>query len=78
MYDNKKQASAINCCIEADQCIGCAICADVCRTDALAMSPDDLAPSWNLDKCNACSICVRQCPTEAITVTRVAKAGKMD
>ena len=70
MCHDDKQASAITCRIESDQCVGCAICADVCRADALAMGREDLVPLWNIDQCNACSICVRQCPTGAIAVTR--------
>jgi formate hydrogenlyase subunit 6/NADH:ubiquinone oxidoreductase subunit I len=54
--------------IEGAQCVGCAICADVCPEAALAMGPNDLRPVCLLDRCTACGECVRECPTAAITL----------
>ncbi|MBI2299909.1 MAG: 4Fe-4S binding protein [Armatimonadetes bacterium] len=54
--------------LDAPQCVGCAICADVCPTRALVLTPVDLLPVWLPEACTACRICERQCPTAAITV----------
>jgi NAD-dependent dihydropyrimidine dehydrogenase PreA subunit len=59
--------------IEPDQCIGCAICADVCPSAALVMDLDDVLPRWIPALCHACSVCMRQCPTGAIEGTRRAR-----
>jgi len=52
--------------IDDEQCVGCAICVDVCPHAALAMGPDDLRPAWLADYCTACAECVHECPTTAI------------
>ena len=56
--------------IDAGQCIGCAICADVCTTGALLMGAEDLLPNWSADNCSACADCFRECPTGAVRVAR--------
>lgn len=56
--------------INANQCVGCAICADVCTTGALQMGPDDLVPVWGATTCSACADCFRECPTGAVRLTR--------
>jgi NAD-dependent dihydropyrimidine dehydrogenase PreA subunit len=61
--------------IDADQCIGCAICADVCPTGALLMGREDLLPSWRAENCSACADCFRECPTAAVRVARKRMAG---
>jgi formate hydrogenlyase subunit 6/NADH:ubiquinone oxidoreductase subunit I len=38
--------------IDASQCIGCAICADVCPSHALVMGPEDLLPDWSAEHCS--------------------------
>ena len=52
--------------IDDAQCVGCAICVDVCPEAALAMGPNDLRPVWLADRCTACGECVHECPTAAI------------
>ena len=52
--------------IDHAQCVGCAICVDVCPEAALAMGPGDLRPTWLADRCTACGECVQECPTAAI------------
>lgn len=56
--------------IDAAQCVGCAICADVCTTGALQMGWDDLVPVWGAEACSACADCFRECPTGAVKLTR--------
>ena len=52
--------------IDHAQCVGCAICVDVCPEAALAMGPDDLHPTCLADRCTACGECILECPTAAI------------
>jgi ferredoxin len=52
--------------IDGGQCVGCAVCVDVCPHAALAMGPDDLRPAYLAERCTACGDCVRECPTAAI------------
>ena len=54
--------------IDEGQCVGCAICADICPEVALTMGPDDLRPTWLADRCTLCGECVVECPTAAITL----------
>ena len=54
--------------IDDAQCVGCAICVDVCPEAALAMGPNDLRPAWLADRCTVCGECVCECPTAAITL----------
>ena len=54
--------------VDDAQCVGCAICVDVCPEAALAMGPNDLRPTWLADRCTACGECVHECPTAAITL----------
>ena len=56
--------------IDAAQCVGCAICADVCPSDALRMGPEDLLPAWGAERCSVCGDCVRECPTGAVRLAR--------
>ena len=54
--------------IDDAQCVGCAICVDVCPDTALAMGSEDLRPTCLANRCTACGECVCQCPTAAITL----------
>ena len=56
--------------IDAEQCVACAICADVCVPAALQMGPDDRAPVLQPHRCTGCAVCEQECPTAAIRVTR--------
>jgi len=55
--------------IEPGQCLGCAICVDVCPQAALAIGSSDLRPVWQADRCTRCADCVRECPADAITLS---------
>jgi 2-oxoglutarate ferredoxin oxidoreductase subunit delta len=54
--------------IAQGQCIGCAICVDVCPSGALAMGRRDLVPRPIPGRCTACRLCEQECPTEAISL----------
>jgi Na+-translocating ferredoxin:NAD+ oxidoreductase RNF subunit RnfB len=54
--------------IDDTQCVGCAICVDVCPETALAVREDALRPTWLADRCTACGECVYECPTAAIAL----------
>jgi Pyruvate/2-oxoacid:ferredoxin oxidoreductase delta subunit len=55
--------------LDDGQCVGCAVCADVCPEEALVMNPCDLLPAWIAPQCTGCRLCERECPTAAITIT---------
>ena len=55
--------------LDAGQCIGCAICADVCTQAALAFDRQAIRPEWDSSRCNGCMECQLQCPTGAIEVS---------
>jgi len=57
-------ASALE--LEAGQCLGCAICVDVCPTGALALGRADLTPRQYPGRCTRCALCVGQCPIGAL------------
>ncbi len=55
--------------IEETQCIGCAVCADLCDRGALDFRWQGSLPAWDRALCNGCGTCARQCPTGAIRVS---------
>jgi MinD superfamily P-loop ATPase len=52
------------------QCLGCAICADVCPEEALVLIQRDLLPAWCASRCSGCRLCEVECPTAAINITK--------
>lgn len=52
--------------IDADECICCGVCVDVCPTDTLELG-DESAVVANEENCIACGQCLDNCPTGAIT-----------
>jgi MinD superfamily P-loop ATPase len=56
--------------IDAEQCLGCGQCADICRFGAVgeASSPDGAAITYVTDPfaCEGCGACVPACPTGAV------------
>ncbi|MGC8668352.1 MAG: 4Fe-4S binding protein [Chthonomonadales bacterium] len=65
---SSKPSVSVHLAIREDQCIACAVCADVCPSAALAFGGQDMVPSWMSSRCNGCRICARECPTQAISV----------
>lgn len=59
---------AVTVAVAQGQCVGCAICVDVCPSEALALGRADLTPRPIAGRCTGCAICVRECPTGAITL----------
>jgi len=56
-------------CFDQDQCVGCAICVDVCPSEALEMESTDLLPRLITERCTSCAKCVQECPTGAIDLS---------
>ena len=54
--------------IDSDQCVGCAVCADLCPLVALSFPFQGTLPRWSVERCNGCGVCARQCPTGAIRI----------
>jgi ferredoxin len=51
--------------VDEEECMGCALCLDVCPTGAISMNGSAVIDPA---KCTACLACVRQCPQGAIAV----------
>ena len=51
--------------IDTEQCVGCALCADVCPENAISV--DEIA-EVDREKCTGCGTCVEECPQDAITL----------
>ncbi len=57
--------------IDADKCNNCGFCIQICRFDAITLSPCHpvtLSPCHTVDSiaCDGCAACVYQCPQQAI------------
>lgn len=55
--------------VDSAKCTGCALCAEKCHINSLAI-PRDGQPEVDAEACLGCGVCVRACPTQAITLTR--------
>ena len=58
---------AWNVTVEADACIGCGECADVCPVDVYEMQDGKSVPV-NESECLGCQSCVEVCPSNCIVV----------
>jgi Pyruvate/2-oxoacid:ferredoxin oxidoreductase delta subunit len=60
--------------VNADDCIGCAVCADYCQFDALVLTEDVMAVDQ--DACMGCGVCVSHCPQDALSLVHDAAKGE--
>jgi formate hydrogenlyase subunit 6/NADH:ubiquinone oxidoreductase subunit I len=51
--------------IDADECISCGSCAEVCPEDAITEGED--AYQIDAEKCTDCGTCEDECPVDAIS-----------
>ena len=54
--------------VNSAECLGCAICADVCPEDAVTVEETAVV---DLSRCTGCGECVAECPEEAVTLVAV-------
>ncbi|MCK9565153.1 MAG: 4Fe-4S binding protein [Methanothrix sp.] len=47
----------------ADDCMGCGLCVDICKENALVLQ--DGKPLLDRNRCTLCSDCIQSCPTDA-------------
>ena len=55
-----------------ERCIGCGVCARVCRGRAISMEngSKDSVPKIDEDKCIICGWCIKNCPSQAIKAVK--------
>jgi glutamate synthase (NADPH/NADH) small chain len=55
--------------VDKNACLTCAICAQVCASDAIELRPNEDACEWIYDPalCTFCGDCVTDCPVDALT-----------
>lgn len=67
--------------LTAETCSQCEACVEVCREDAIALSPEDECPQIDYAKCLSCGKCMQVCPTGTIVEGtqgfRVQLGGKL-
>jgi len=54
--------------VDADQCVGCGLCTDVCPTDAISVNGK---AEIDHKKCTGCGACVDECSQDAISLTEI-------
>jgi len=52
--------------VDTDQCVGCALCVDVCPEGAISVNGK---AEIDREKCTGCGTCVEECPQDAISLT---------
>ena len=55
--------------VDAEKCIGCGTCVDICPMNALELGMDDKS-TVNLKRCIGCGVCVAACPEQAIHLVK--------
>ncbi len=56
--------------VDADKCVGCGECVDVCPVEVYEMVDGKSVPV-NEEECLGCDSCVEVCETNAITITEM-------
>ena len=56
--------------VDAEKCIGCEECVEVCPVDVYEMK-DGKSDPVNADECLGCESCIEVCEQDAITVEEV-------
>lgn len=56
--------------VDADKCIGCGECVDICPTEVYELIDEKSVPV-NADECIGCESCVEVCEQEAVTVEEI-------
>ena len=58
---------AFNAEVDAEKCVGCEECVDVCPVEVFEMQDEKSVPV-NADECLGCESCVEVCDEDAITI----------
>ena len=69
-FSGGKQASIVT-----EKCIGCGICIDVCREEAVSFHDDLPFVEIDAERCTCCGICAHECPNEAIALPDLGRAS---
>lgn len=55
--------------IDAEKCVGCGICADICPMQVFARTAPKTAPTVAYgEECWHCNACVLDCPSKAVSL----------
>ena len=69
MVATHSQATSKKAYVEKDLCVGCGVCANVCRTGAISIV--NRVAEVDINKCIGCDDCVNVCPRNAIALRSI-------
>jgi NAD-dependent dihydropyrimidine dehydrogenase PreA subunit len=64
--------------VDADRCIACDRCVDVCPTRVFDRGPDGIPVIARHDSCQTCFQCEAYCPTDALFVSPLSTRAAAD